>query len=52
MGSIKASKLYKVPGRTLRSLADEVDLPTEVEVQEKFIRKSILSQQVGKQLVQ
>lgn len=52
MGSLKASKLYKVPRTTLRRLAAKVDLSAEVATCSKLGRKPTLPEELEKQLVQ
>ncbi|CAG4997769.1 unnamed protein product [Parnassius apollo] len=52
MGSLKASKLYKVPRTTLRRLAAKVDLSAEEATCTKLERKATLPQELEKQLVQ
>lgn len=52
MGSLKASKLYKVPRTTLRRLAAKVDVSTEEATCAKLGRKPTLPQELEKQLVQ
>lgn len=52
MGSLKASKFYKVPRTTLRRLAAKVDLSAEVATCSKLGRKPTLPGELEKQLVQ
>lgn len=52
MGSLKASKLYKVPRTTLQRLAAKVDLPVDVAIHAKLGRKATLPEELEKQLVQ
>lgn len=52
IGSVKASKLYKVLRTTVRRLAALVNLPANIATHSKLGRKPTLSEELHIQLVQ